>query len=493
MGPDYRRPEVPSIRPPAYQHAPDSPARAETGKRWWAAFNDPALNRVVEETLAHNWDLQKASARILEVQSQLRITAASRYPSLDLTAGIQRQRRTVNQARVVSGKIIREDVPQTTDAYTLSFPAAFEIDLWGRLAQAEAAARGDLLQALENRRTVAQTVVSEAASLYLQMEALERRIQITEKTIKSYKQSLTLVENRYNRGLTSVLDVRQARRTLARAELLLPPLRQELGGVQQQLAVLAGRYPETRPPRLQPDAYFQRMAPIPPGIPSDLLERRPDVGAAEARLKALNARVGAAMADRFPRIRLTGSLGYASEELGRLFNPSSRLWSLAAGLVQPLFDAGERKSAQEAAEARYAQGVADYAKTVLNAFAEVEGALLTRKEQFARRARTVRFLEEARATRDAAERRYRRGLADYLSVLEAQQTQYQAEETLVLVDLAIFTNRVALHRALGGGWEDLEGERGEGGPPASMRQDRPDPSEPPARVHQASRSDKATE
>lgn len=456
MGPDYRRPDLPPATPAVYQHAPEAPGPEEAGGRWWTTFNDPELNRIVGETLANNWDLEKAAARVLEVRSRLRITSAKRYPSLDLTAGVQSQRRTTSQVRVESGKILTEDVTRTTDLYSLSVPATFEIDLWGRIARAEEAARADLLQARENRRTVAQTVVSEAVSLYLEMEALERRIQITEKTIESYRQSLAFVENRYNRGLTSVLDVRQARRTLARAESLLPPLVQELGRVQQRLAVLAGKYPETRPPRLQPETYFQRMKAVPPGIPSDLLLHRPDVRAAEARLMALNARVGAAVAGRFPRISLTGSFGYTSEELDRLFNPSSQLWNLAAGLVQPLFDAGELEAEQTAAEARYAQGVADYAKTVLTAFAEVEGALLTRKQQMARRYRTVRFLEEARATRDAAESRYRRGLADYLSVLEAQQTLYQAEETLVLVDLAIFTNRVTLHRALGGGWENSE-------------------------------------
>ena len=193
---------------------------------------------------------------------------------------------------------------------------------------------------------------------------------------------------------------------------------------------------------------------VPQGLPSDLLLRRPDIRAAEANLMALNARVGVAKASRFPQITLTGSFGYSSSELDRLFRSESELWNLALGVVQPLFDAGKLKAGQKAAEARYEQGLAEYAKTILTAFSEVESALLTRKEQLERRDRIMNFLMEARATQKVAESRYERGLVDYLTVLDAQQTRFEAEEKLVLVDLAILSNRVTLHRALGGGWGD---------------------------------------
>jgi multidrug efflux system outer membrane protein len=170
---------------------------------------------------------------------------------------------------------------------------------------------------------------------------------------------------------------------------------------------------------------------------------------------ALNARIGVAQASRFPTMTLTGSYGYSSDELNRLLRRDSKLWQLAAGIGQSLFDAGKLKAAQRAAEARYEQGVAEYAKTVLTAFLEVESVLLTRQQQLERRDRQLRFLLEARSTQDVAEKRYRRGLVDYLTVLEAQRTRFQAEESLVLVDLVILTNRVALHRALGGGWGEL--------------------------------------
>lgn len=448
LGPDYHRPDTGIQMPVAYQHGPMDVVTPPTEDLWWQVFGKPELDQLIEEALRNNLDIKKATARILEVRSQFVETRADRFPSLSLEGQGQRQHRQI------IGVIPGESFSVETDIYTLSLPASFELDLWGRLARAEEAVLADLLQVEENRRTVVQTIVAEAITFYLQLESLERRIQITNEIIESLSRTLALVESRYERGLTSVLDLRQARRTLAQAEALLPSLRQELGITQQQLAVLLGRYPTTQAPRLQPEEYFKRLAPVPPGLPSELLLRRPDIRAAEAKLMALNARVGMSKASRFPRITLTGSFGYSSDELDQLVQNENELWSLALGIVQPLFDAGKLKAVQRAAEARYEQGVAEYVKTVLMAFSEVEGALLTRKEQLERRDRVLSFLSEARITQEVAESRYERGLVDYLTVLESQQTRFIAEENLVLVDLAILSNRVALHRALGGGWAE---------------------------------------
>jgi multidrug efflux system outer membrane protein len=448
VGPDYQRPDTGIQVPASYQHGPTVGPTLQAEDRWWEVFGDPVLDKLVGEVLANNLDIKNATARILEVRSQFVQARADRFPTLNLEGQGQRQHRQI------IGVIPGESFSSETDIYTVSLPASFELDLWGRLARAEETARADLLQAEENRRTVAQTVVAEAVSLYLRMESFERGIQIAEQLIETLRRSLALVESRYERGLTSVLDVRQARRTLARAEAVLPSLRQDLGTTQQQLAVLLGSYPKTRPRRLQPEDYFKRLDPVPPGLPSDLLLRRPDIRSAEANLRALNARIGVGKANRFPRITLTGSFGYSSDELDLLFRPESELWNLAMGIVQPLFDAGKLKAGQRAAEARYQQGVAEYAKTVLTAFAEVESAFLTREEQLKRRDHIVNFVQDARATQRIAESRYERGLVDYLTVLDAQQTRFEAERDLLEVDLEILSNRVTLHRALGGGWAE---------------------------------------
>ncbi|MES0350056.1 MAG: efflux transporter outer membrane subunit, partial [Desulfobacteria bacterium] len=445
VGSDYHRPDIGIDTPPSYQHSPADGFTQEPEDRWWEVFGDPELSTLVEEVLTNNLDIKKATAKILQVRAQLVQTRADRFPNLSIQAKGERRRRP--EGISIPGQTLSSDRESTT--YDLSLPASFELDLWGRLARAEEATRADLLRAEENRRTVAQTVVAETISLYLRMESLERGIQITKQLIQTFRRSLALVESRYERGLTSVLDVRQARRTLARAEAILPSVRQDLGTTQQQLAVLLGRYPMTGPARLQPEDYFKRLAPVPPGLPSDLLLRRPDIRAAEAQLRALNAQVGVSKASRFPRITLTGAYGYTSDELDRLFRPENELWNIAMGAVQPLFDAGKLKAGQRAAEARYQEGVAEYAKSVLTAFAEVESAFLTREEQLKRRDHVVNFVLDARATQRIAENRYERGLVDYLTVLDAQQTRFEAERDLLEVDLAILTNRVTLHRALG--------------------------------------------
>jgi multidrug efflux system outer membrane protein len=448
LGPDYERPELDVEVPTEYENAAGDKGPPPGGEPWWHVFNDPDLNLLVVEVTRNNLDVKQATARVLELHYQVVQTKANRFPQVGLQAQAKRQQQPI------IGILPGGTVSAENNVFTLALPASFEWDLWGRLARAEEASRAEMLQAVETRHTVTQTVVAEAVSLYLQIEALERQIQITNRSIASFQRSRDLVERRYRRGLSSILDVRQARRLLAQAESLLPDLRQNLSVAQQNLSVLHGNYPRTQPPRLQPEEYFKRLDPVPPGLPSDLLQRRPDVRAAEETLKSLNALVGFAKADRFPRITLTGSFGYSSDELATLFQPESQLYNIAADMAQPLFEAGKRKAAQRAAEARYEQAAAAYVKTVLTAFADVESALVTRREQIERRDRVVVFLREARAALEVAESRYLRGLLEYLNVLDAQQSLFVAEQDLTRVDLAILTNRVALHRALGGGWAD---------------------------------------
>jgi len=453
MGPDFRKPDPEVSQPEQFQYAPKKAEAVIPEDRWWEVFNDPEINGVVEKVLKNNPDLQQAAARILELQYQVIRTRADRFPSLGFKGGAQRQ----HEPESILGPGI--PVGGTVNQYSFSLPASYEMDLWGKFARAEEASRAQLLQEEENRLTLSQGLVSEAISLFLRIQSLERRIQITVQSLKNYEDSVTFVEQRYKRGLTSILDLRQARRTLNQAKGNLPQLRQELGTAQQALAVISGEYPKTRKPYPQPEDYFKKLKPIPPGLPSALLLRRPDIRAAEAQLKALNAQIGVAKASRFPSISLTGSFGYASEELSNLFSPGG-IWSMAASLAQPLFDAGRLKANQRAAEARYSQGIAGYRKAVLEAFREVENALLTRRKQIERRADVLSFLVEARATQRVAETRYMRGLVDYLTVLNAQQTRFQAEDQLLLVELTILANRVTLHRALGGGWAMLPPVKG---------------------------------
>jgi multidrug efflux system outer membrane protein len=443
LGPDYQRPDLDLEIPGSYQNDPaEQTAVPVIADRWWQDFGDAELNVLVEEVLKRNWDLKQAAARIIEARAQYVQVSADRWPQVGFDYDWAKRRfGGVNVGR-----------GETITTHQLTFPALFEIDLWRRLAKASQAARDDILVDEENRRTMAQTLVAETINLYLQIEAVERRLQIADQSIEAFKRSLQFVETRYRRGLISVLDVRQARRILAGAETRVPELQQQLGVSQQQLSVLLGRYPKTQPARSQPEDYYRRPDAVPAGLPSTLLLRRPDIRAAEARLEALIQRIGSAKAARFPAITFTGSYGWNSDETNGLFKSDSLIWNFTSGVVQPLMDAGRLKARQRGVEAQYQQAVSDYADTVLNAFAEVEGALLIRKKQLERRQRELRFLEEARATQRVAQNRYLRGLVVYLDVLDAQQTRFIAEDNLALVDLNILTNRVNLHRALGGSW-----------------------------------------
>lgn len=446
LGPDYQRPGLGIQIPQVYESESTATQPLVAEDRWWQIFHDRELDQLVEDALKNNWDVKQAAARIMEVRALYVQVRSDRFPE----AGVG----GVRDRRLVGGGETRDNF--IVDSYDLTAAASFELDLWSRLAKASRAAWEDILAEEENRRTVTQAVVAETVFLYLEMEAVERRLQIAQQSIKAFEQSLQFVENRYRRGLVSVLDVRQASRVLAGAETLVPQLEQDLGIIQQQLSVLLGRYPRTRPPRRQPEDYYRYLPPVPPGLPSDLLMRRPDLRTAEARLRSLNEQVGVAKAARLPRITLTGEYGVTSDDLNTLLRTENIIWNLTAGLVQPIFDAGRLKAGQRAAEARYAQGVAEYVKAVLDAYAEVERALLTRQLQLDRREREVTFLTEARATQRVAENRYVKGLVNYLDVLNAQITRYQAEDRIVLVDLILFQNRVTLHRALGGSWAEPE-------------------------------------
>ena len=443
LGPHYQRPDVNIDIPEFYQSdTVKSTADAVIADRWWKDFNDPELNSLVEEVLVHNWDLKQAAARILEVRARYVQVSADRWPEVNLDYAWDKRR--FGGVNVGRGR--------TITTHQVTFQALFEVDLWSRLAKASRAAWNDILVDEQNRRTVAQTLVAETVSLYLQIEAFERRLQIAADSIAAFARSLQFVETRYRRGLTSVLDVRQARRILAGAETRVPQLEQQLGITQQQLSILLGRYPKTRPARTQPQDYYRQPDPVPTGLASTLLLQRPDIRAAELRLQALNELIGAAKADRFPKITLTGSYGWNADGKDRLFKSDSVIWNFTRGLMQPLVEADRLKARQRGVEAQYQQAVSDYANTVLNAFAEVEEALLTREKQLERRLREVVFLEEARATQRVAQNRYIKGLVDYLDVLDAQQTRFTAEDNLAQVDLNILANRVNLHRALGGSW-----------------------------------------
>ncbi|MBU8921637.1 MAG: efflux transporter outer membrane subunit [Bacteroidales bacterium] len=447
-GPDHERPETVEV-PISYENLATDTTMSYDGTAWWHTFGDPGLDRLVEETIAGNLDIRRATAVVREFSSYVTQSRADRLPSINLSGSYQRQ---YMPATSIPGMTSERE----SESYNASAAAAFEIDLWGRLSRAEEAARATLLASRENRRTIMHSMISETVSLYIQLSTSEKRIMLSEENISAAGKSLRIVRSRYERGIASILELKQAERTLAQAESTLPQLHQNLGTARQRLSVLVGRYPSSKTHSPATDDYRLDLSPVPPGLPSDLLEKRPDILAAEARLHSAAARVGVAKSNLFPRISLTGSYGYTSEELSDLFTPDNILWNLVAGVTQPLFNSGKLIAAKNVAWAQYEQSAIDYAKTVLQAFAEVESTLLTRDRQIEKREKILIFVNKAREVERIASARYERGISGYLSVLDAMQARYQAEENLLLVDLSILTNRVTLHRALAGRWPGID-------------------------------------
>ncbi|MBS0013878.1 MAG: efflux transporter outer membrane subunit [Desulfobacterales bacterium] len=450
-GPDYARPEPDFDMPGGFVSGSPEQAAVETDQnRWWEAFDDPALNRAVMRVIFANPDIARAAARVMEARAAVTQTGADQYPSLDFNASRSRQQQNIVEP--FSGQRVSVE----TDTFSLSLPASFELDLWGRLARASEAARADLLAAEQNRRTMVQSMVAETVNLYLQIRSIQEQIDLSRDLVAAYEQNRDLVERRYERGLVSVLDVHQVRRSLARARSQLPALIRARGRAGHALAILQGQYPDSENLKRTTADGLPQLPPVPAALPSQLLDRRPDIRAAEAALEAACARIGAARAARLPQISLTGSFGYTSDAFDTLLNPASQLWQIAAGAFQPVFDAGRRAAAEQGALARYQQQEAVYAKTVLEALAEVEDALLSRQQLIEQHSRLRSLVSEAEATLNSAENRYQRGLVSYINVLDARQASFQAQLDLVEAQYAIFRNRVELHRVLGGGWDQVE-------------------------------------
>lgn len=426
--------------PASYQHG--GKEGGEIPDRWWEEFGDEEINRLVAEVIERNYDIRIAAERVAEVRAELRKAGALLYPSIEFQTNLARQKQLLS----TSGTIYSSSI-------SVTLLPSYEIDLWGKLSSGKKAKVAELLSSEENYRAVIQGAIADAISLYLEMEGIERKIGILKERLRIAKLNLKVVEGRYRRGLISYLDLLQARTHLKEVESQFPFLYRQLKDVQQRLAILSGRYPETRKERSQPVDYFRVLPPVPPGLPSQLLLRRPDIRAKERQMEALYQSLRMARAARFPIINLTGSYGFRSNQLKALFNPENRLWQIALGIVSPIFDAGKLRAEEEAQAARYREGIIDYARTVLQAFYEVESGLAKREELYRERERLLDLLSEAIKAWQVAQERYRQGLIDLLRVLDLEDRVFQTRERMVDVETAILKNRVFLYRALGGGWD----------------------------------------
>lgn len=449
LGPNYERPAqslpTATIKPQSTHAATDVDWLA-----WWKSFQDPALNALLDEATANSADLALAAARIEESRASLALTHASRFPTLDANASASRSQVSEN-----AGKLQPGANPRYSD-FQPGLTAAFEIDFWGKFQRADEAARARLLAVEANRGTVLAGLYANVAQSYFALRSFDAQVALAEQTLATRRENLRLQTRRFEGGVVGELDVQQAAAEAAGIEATLLQAQQNRRAMEATLAVLVGRGPAAI---VQPnvgrgvaiDALYSR-ATVPAELPSDILNRRPDLIAAEQQLVAANADIGQARAAYFPTIRLTASVGYESRQLSELFNPSSLFWNLASGITQPLFRAGSIDAVVAGANARKAQAAAQYAQAVQGAFKDVHDALNAISSSEALVVTADKRIAALREVLRLANLRYSNGYSSYLEVLNAQRDLSQAESAVIDAKRAQLAGVVALYKAVGGGW-----------------------------------------
>jgi NodT family efflux transporter outer membrane factor (OMF) lipoprotein len=425
--------------PEAYSEDVAGEALSEMDK-WWERFGDERLNALIEEALAENLDLAQAYERLKQARAVARIARSAESPQLDVDGAGGRGRQ-----HGAFGSV-------TEDTYRLSGFARYEIDLWRKLEMRTTADRLSALASGEDMKALSISVSAQLADLYYLAAEQRAQIELTDRTIAAFADSLERVERRYRAGLVSALDVYQARQNLASARAQRPVFEANLFISMNAVYALMGRFPEEKAVRMA--AELPEAPAFPSGIPSELLARRPDIRAALLRLEADDNRVGAAVADRFPSFNLVGEYGGASTELQDVLDSPNIIWNLLLQATQPVLDGGRRKAEVERAEAVFGESRARYRQTVIFAFTEVEDSITSGRATEQR----LRMLKERVAASEGEMRlsldRYLQGLSDYLPVLTAQRRLFEAESALLLEKRLLLSDRIALARALGGGWTE---------------------------------------
>ncbi len=433
VGPKYRRP---AVNLPEQIREQTGPAEAASfaDQAWWEIFEDDTLEALIGEALRNSYDVRLAAWRVEEARAFAGISRSQYLPQIQASAGGSRGR--------VAGT--------TEGLYDVNLGVSWEIDLWGRIRRLNEAARADVLATEEARRGILLSLVSEVATSYFQLRELDLELEIARRSAGAFQETYDLFNRRLEAGAASGLETASAGATLASTTATIPDLERRIVAEENRLSFLLGRNPG---PIARGEALNDHLLPpdIPAGLPSDLLQRRPDLREAEQQLIAANADVGVAVADFFPRLSLTGALGGLAPEVGDLFG-DGKTWSIGGGLLSPIFQGRRLQDQRRAAESRWEQAKVRYEASVTNAFAEVSTALVAYQKlaeiEEERTQAAASYRQAVRLSND----RYIAGLADYLEVLQSQQQQLAAENVLAQTRFDRLASLVQLYKALGGGW-----------------------------------------
>lgn len=450
VGPKYRRPVV---QPPAVfrgttEMTPRPDAQSLADLQWFEVFGDEQLQAFVRAALVANYDLRMAVARVDAARANLGLTRADQLPNV--TAGADAT--TLRFSRHGSFPLPPGTSLNRTFGEALLNLLSFEVDIWGRLRRATEAARADLLATEENRKAVITTLVSDVATAYFHLLELDGELDIAKRTLAVRQDSLNLIKLRAQGGVATLLEVRQAEQLVYSATQTIPDTERRIEQMENQIRLLLGQNPESVA-RGRPLTEQEQPPAVPPGLPSALLERRPDIRAAEQNLVAANANIGVAKAAYFPKITLTGYLGYQSNQLSNLFTGSSGIWNFVPKVTQPIFTAGRLRSNVRLAEAQRQMALIDYEKTIQTAFREVSDALVQYRKVKEMRTQQQLLVSTLQDRSRLAYLRYRGGVDTLLNALDADRDLFSAQLSLTQTRRNELLALVQLYKALGGGWQ----------------------------------------
>jgi len=451
VGPNYKRPNVAvptNFRATAPLDAHEAASLADL--KWFEVFQDEQLQGLVRTALAQNYDLRDAVARVEEARANLGVTRSNQVPQVSASNTLEITRLSRDGSFPLPASFVSEQNRNwnQTGLNLLSF----ELDIWGRLRRSTEAARANLLSAEWNQKAVVSTLVSQVATAYFQLLELDAELEVSQRTLETRRESLQLVQSRQRGGVATLLDLRQAEQLVDSAAATIPTIQQQIEQTENQISLLLGKGPQGIERRR---SLEQASVPpeVPAGLPSTLLERRPDVHAAEQALVAANANIGVAKAAYFPQISLTGLIGGQSSSLANLFSGPNRAWTFVPQTTQPLFAGGRLKSNVRMAEAERDQAQIAYEKSVQTAFKEVSDALIAHDRTRESRVQQENLAAALEDRKRLAYVRYRGGVDTQLNALDADRDLYQAELGLAQIRYAELVSVVQLYKALGGGWE----------------------------------------
>lgn len=449
LGPNYKRPPV--VAPAVFRGQEGAAEQASFADLpWWEVFRDPALADLIKTSLSNNYDLREAVARIEQARAVAVQVRSALFPQFGYEADASRGKNAIGGRPATT-------LGKTVNAFAGLLNASWEIDLWGRIRRSDEAARAQILASEEAKRGVMLSLVSDVAQAYFELLELDLQLEIARRTAESFRDSLDIFRRRLEGGVASRLETARAAASLAQTAATVPNLERLIVLKENQINLLLGRDPA--PVARGAPLSAQLFPPdIPAGLPSDLIERRPDVRQAEQTLISANARIGVAVADFFPRLDLTGLLGYASPQLSALTAGRHSLWSAASSLAGPIFQGGRLVGQYRQFQAEWDEARLRYEQTALNAFHEVSNALVSREKLIDVRTEQARAVDALRESVSVSTQRYIAGLSSYFEVLEAQQQLFPAENSLAQTQLDQLVTIVDLYRALGGGWKLADAE-----------------------------------